>query len=74
MPRELLRRMHERFPLGAQCLVDDTPHSYPCLPPCHSRPSRPQGGQHPPKRAALRPRSLALVVAEERGLPLDSRG
>src|SRR5262245_4330108 len=37
--RELLCRMHERFPLGAQFLVDDTTNSYPFLHPCNSRPS-----------------------------------
>jgi hypothetical protein len=74
MPRALGHRMHERFPLGAPCLVSDTTHSDPCMPTCHRRPSLPQRGQNQPPRADLRPLSLALVVDEERGLPLYDRG
>ena len=73
MQRELWRRMHERFPLGAQFLVYDTTNSYPFIHPFNSRPSLPQRGKNTQKRADLRQISLALVVDEERGLPLSSR-
>jgi transposase len=73
MQRELVRRIHERFPLGEQFLVYDTPNSYTFLHPFNSRPALPQRGQNTQKRAALRQISLALVVDEERGLPLSYR-
>jgi transposase len=69
----LLARIRERFPLGERFLVYDTTHSYPCRHPFHSRPRLPQRGRNTPKRTALRQISLALVVDEEQGLPLDSR-
>jgi transposase len=71
--RELLTRMRERFPLGEQCFVYDTTNSYTCIHPFKRRPSLPQRGRHKQKRDDLRQLSLALVVAEERGLPLSSR-
>jgi transposase len=71
--RELLTRMRERFPLGEQCFVYDTTNSYTCIHPFNRRPSLPQRGRHKQKRDDLRQLSLALVVAEERGLPLSSR-
>jgi hypothetical protein len=74
MQRERLPRRPQRCGLGAPCLVYATPTSSPCIPPCHSRPSLPQRGKNPQKRTDLRPRSLALVVVEERGLPLYERG
>jgi hypothetical protein len=74
MQRALLSRMHARFPLGAPCLVSDTTTYDPFIPTFTSRPSLPQRGKNTPKRAALRQLSLALVVAEERGLPLYDRG
>ena len=70
MQRELLRRMHERFPLGAQFLVYDTTNYDPFLHTFNSRPSLPQRGKNTQKRADLRQIALALVVDEERGLPL----
>jgi len=74
MPRELGPRLPERFPLGEQGLVYDTTTSSPCSPPFHRWPRLPQRGTTKQKRTALRQRALALVVDDERGLPLDSRG
>jgi transposase len=71
--RELLRRMHARFPLGAQFLVYDTTNSYTFIHTFNSRPSLPQRGKNTQKRADLRQISLALVVDEEWGLPLYYR-
>ncbi len=71
--RELLTRIRERFPLGEPCLLYDTTNDSPFIPPCTSRPSLPQRGHKQQKRHALRQLSLALVVDEERGLPLSSR-
>src|SRR2546430_7542498 len=42
--RELLRRIHERFPLGAQFLVYDTTNYYTFIHTFNSRPSLPQRG------------------------------
>jgi len=71
--RELLSRIHERFPLGAQFLVYDTTNYYTFIHTFNSRPSLPQRGKNKQKRADLRQLSLALVVDEERGLPLYYR-
>jgi transposase len=71
--RELLCRMHARFPLGAQFLVYDTTNSYTFIHTFNSRPRLPQRGKNKQKRADLRQISLALVVDEERGLPLYYR-
>jgi len=73
MQRELLRRMHARFPLGAQFLVYDTTNYYTFIHTFNSRPSLPQRGKNTQKRADLRQLSLALVVDEEQGLPLSYR-
>ena len=73
MHRELVRRMHARFPLGAPCLVYDTTTTSTFIHPFNRRPSLPQRGKHTQKRAELRPISLALVVEEARGLPRSSR-
>jgi transposase len=73
IPRELLTRIRERFPVGEQCFVSETTHASTVLHPCNSRPSLPQRGRQKPKRHALRQLSLAVVVEEERGLPLASR-
>jgi transposase len=73
MQRELLGRLHARFPRGAQFLVYDTPNSYTFIQTCNSRPSLPQRGTNKPKRADLRQLSLALVVDEAQGLPLYYR-
>ena len=71
--RELLTRIRERFPLGEQCFVSDTTNYSTFLPTCNRRPSLPQRGRTTQKRPDLRQPSLALVVDEERGLPLYSR-
>jgi transposase len=71
--RELLCRIHARFPLGAQFLVYDTTNYYTFIHTFNSRPSLPQRGKNKQKRADLRQLSLALVVDEEQGLPLYYR-
>src|SRR4029434_9706537 len=71
--RELLGRMHARFPLGGQFLVYDTTNYYPFIHTSNSRPSLPQRGKNKQRRNDLRQISLALVVDEERGLPLYYR-
>ena len=71
--RELLRRIHERFPLGEQFLVYDTTNYYTFIHTFNSRPNLPQRGKNKQKRADLRQISLALVVDEARGLPLYYR-
>src|SRR4029453_2728573 len=74
MQRELVHRLHARFPLGEQFLGDDTTTYDTFLHPFPSRPALPPRGRNQQKRAALRQISLALVVDAERGLPLYSRG
>jgi hypothetical protein len=74
LQRELVHRMHARFPLGEQCLVYATTHSYPFLHTFHRRPSLPQRGRNNQRRDDLRQSALALVGDEERGLPLYYRG
>jgi hypothetical protein len=71
--RELLRRLQQRFFLGEQVLVYDTTNSSPFIHTCNSRPRLPQRGKNTQKRTDLRQISLALVVDEERGLPLYYR-
>ncbi len=71
--RELVHRIHARFPLGEQFLVYDTTNYYTFIHTFNSRPSLPQRGKNKQKRADLRQISLALVVDEERGLPLYYR-
>jgi hypothetical protein len=71
--RERRAKRHARFPRGERGVVDETPNSYPVSPPFTRRPRRPPRGRTKPKRAALRQGSWALVVEEERGLPLYSR-
>jgi transposase len=71
--RELLAKIHARFPLGEQCLVYDTTNYYTFIHTFNSRPGLPQRGKNKQKRADLRQISLALVVDEERGLPLYYR-
>jgi transposase len=71
--RELLHRIHARFPLGEQFLVYDTTNYYTFIHTFNSRPALPQRGRNKQKRADLRQISLALVVDEERGLPLYYR-
>src|SRR5207237_2501206 len=68
--RDLVHRIHERFPLGEQFLVYDTTNYYTFIHTFNSRPSLPQRGKNKQKRADLRQISLALVVDEERRLPL----
>ena len=71
--RELLTRIRARFPLGEQFLVYDTTNYYTFIHTFNSRPTLPQRGHNKQKRHDLRQLSLALVVDEERGLPLYYR-
>ena len=71
--RELLTRIRERFPLGEPFFVYDTTTYYTFIHPFNRRPSLPQRGRKKQKRHDLRQLSLALVVDEERGLPLYDR-
>jgi transposase len=71
--RELLHRIQQRFFLGEQFLVYDTTNYYTFIHTFNSRPSLPQRGKNKQKRTDLRQISLALVVDEERGLPLYYR-
>jgi transposase len=74
LQRELLTRMRERFPLGEPCFIYDTTNDDTCIQTFTSRPSLPQRGRTKQQRHDLRQLSLALVVDEERGLPLSYRG
>src|SRR2546425_8582771 len=69
----LLARIREHFPLGERFLVYDTTNYYTFIHTFNSRPSLPQRGKNKQKRTDLRQISLALVVDEERGLPLYYR-
>ena len=71
--QELLGRISQRFPLGDRFLVYDTTNYYTFVHTFNSRPSLPQRGKNKQKRTDLRQISLALVVDEERGLPLYYR-
>jgi hypothetical protein len=71
--RAWLTRIRQRFPLGEPCLIYATTNDYPFIHPFPSRPSLPQRGRKKQKRHDRRQLSLALVVDEERGLPLSSR-
>jgi len=71
--RDLLAKIHARFPLGEQFLVYDTTNYYTFIHTFNSRPSLPQRGRNKQKRNDLRQLSLALVVDEQRGLPLYYR-
>lgn len=71
--RDLLARIQERFPLGEQFLIYDTTNYYTFIHTFNSRPSLPQRGRNQQKRNDLRQISLALVVDEQRGLPLYYR-
>lgn len=71
--RELLTKICERFPLGEHFLVYDTTNYYTFIHTFNSRPRLPQRGRNKQKRSDLRQISLALVVDEERGLPLYYR-
>ena len=73
LQRELLHRIHARFPLGEQFLVYDTTNYYTFIHTFNSRPSLPQRGRNKQRRDDLRQIALALVVDEERGLPLYYR-
>ena len=70
---ELFTRIRQRFPLSEQFLVYDTTNYYTFIHTFNSRPSLPQRGRNTQKRHDLRQLSLALVVDEERGLPLYYR-
>src|SRR6266446_8641022 len=69
----LLAKLSQRFPLGEQFLVYDTTNYYTFIHTFNSRPRLPQRGRNKQKRHDLRQLSLALVVDEERGLPLYYR-
>jgi transposase len=71
--KELLGRIAQRFPLGDRFLVYDTTHYYTFIHTFNSRPNLPRRGKNKQKRQDLRQISLALVVDEERGLPLYYR-
>src|SRR3989449_3129682 len=71
--KELWGRISQRFPLGDRFLVYDTTNYYTFIHTFNSRPSLPRRGKNKQKRNDLRQISLALVVDEERGLPLYYR-
>ena len=71
--QELCTRIRQRVPRGEQFLVYATTNDDPFLHTCNSRPRLPQRGSKKQKRNDLRQLSLALVVDEERGLPLSYR-
>src|SRR5713226_2260672 len=71
--KDLLGRISQRFPLGDRFLVYDTTNYYTFIHTFNSRPSLPRRGKNKQKRNDLRQISLALVVDEERGLPLYYR-
>jgi len=71
--QELVGRISQRFPLGDQFLIYDTTNYYTFIHTFNSHPSLPQRGKNKQKRTDLRQISLALVVDEERGLPLYYR-
>jgi transposase len=73
LQRELLHKIHARFPLGEQFLVYDTTNYYTFIHTFNSRPSLPQRGRNKQRRGDLRQIALALVVDEARGLPLYYR-
>jgi transposase len=73
LPKELLGRISQRFPLGERFLVYDTTNYYTFIHTFNSRPSLPRRGKNKQKRSDLRQIALALVVDEERGLPLYYR-
>src|SRR5437870_6025810 len=69
----LLATISQRFPLGERFLVYDTTNYYTFIHTFNSRPRLPQRGRNKQRRADLRQISLALVVDEQRGLPLYYR-
>ncbi len=71
--KELWDRISQRFPLGERFLVYDTTNYYTFIHTFNSRPSLPRRGRNKQKRHDLRQIALALVVDEERGLPLYDR-
>lgn len=71
--QELLATIAQRFPLGERFLVYDTTNYYTFIHTFNRRPRLPQRGKNKQRRADLRQVSLALVVDEERGLPLYYR-
>ncbi len=71
--KELWGRISQRFPLGERFLVYDTTNYYTFIHTFNSRPSLPRRGRNKQKRHDLRQIALALVVDEERGLPLYYR-
>ncbi len=73
LQRELLHKIQQRFCLGEQFLVYDTTNYSTFMHTFNRRPSLPQRGKNTQQRTDLRQISLALVVDEERGLPLYYR-
>jgi len=71
--KQLLATISQRFPLGDRFLVYDTTNYYTFIHTFNSRPHLPQRGKNKQRRADLRQISLALVVDEQRGLPLYYR-
>src|SRR5713226_1606049 len=71
--KELLATISQRFPLGERFLVYDTTNYYTFIHTFNRRPRLPQRGKNKQRRADLRQVSLALVVDEQRGLPLYYR-
>jgi transposase len=73
LQEELLHRIQARFPLGEQFLIYDTTNYYTFIHTFNGRSGLPQRGKNTQKRTDLRQIALALVVDEERGLPLYYR-
>jgi len=71
--KELLATISQRFPLGERFLVYDTTNYSTFIHTFNRRPRLPQRGKNKQRRADLRQVSLALVVDEQRGLPLYDR-
>jgi transposase len=69
----LLARISEHFPLKERLLIYDTTNSYTFIHTFNTRAHLPQRGRNKQKRQDLRQISLALVVDEQRGLPLYYR-
>lgn len=71
--RALLEKISQHFPLGEQFLIYDTTNYYTFIHTFNTRPALPQRGRNKQKRQDLRQISLALVIDEQRGLPLYYR-
>jgi transposase len=69
----LLATLAQRFPVGERCLVYDTTHYSTFIHTFNRRPCLAQRGYNKQRRQDLRQVALALVVDEDRGLPLYYR-